>query len=128
MSHSMAFDSKGRLFVADRENHRIQIFNQDGEFLAQWTQFGQASGIFIDKNDVLYVADNESNSTINPGFKRGIRVGSAKDGSVTAFIPDPEPDADHTPSGAAEGVGADASGNVYGAEVVLKRVVKYVKK
>jgi sugar lactone lactonase YvrE len=126
--HSMAFDSRGRLFVADRENHRIQIFNQDGEFLAEWKQFGQASGIFIDKNDVIYVADNESNGTRNPGYKRGIRVGSAKDGSVTAFIPDPEPDPDNTPSGAAEGVGADGSGNIYGAEVVLKRVVKYVRK
>src|SRR6266853_287632 len=126
--HSLAFDSKGRLFVADRGNHRIQIFNQDGEFLDQWKQFGQASGIFIDKNDVIYVADNESNSTRNPGFKRGIRIGSAKDGSVTAFIPDPEPDPDHTDSGAAEGVGADASGNIYGAEVVRKTVMKYVKK
>jgi sugar lactone lactonase YvrE len=126
--HSMTFDSQGRLFVADRGNKRIQIFNQDGEFLAEWKQFGMASGIFIDKNDVIYVADNESNATANPGYKRGIRVGSAKDGSVTAFIPDPEPDPDHTASGAAEGVGADAAGNIYGAEVVLKRVVKYVKK
>jgi sugar lactone lactonase YvrE len=126
--HSLAFDSKGRLFVADRENRRIQIFNQDGEFLDQWKQFGMASGIFIDKNDVMYVADNESNSTRNPGFKRGIRVGSVKDGSLTAFIPDPEPDPDHTDSGAAEGVGADASGNIYGSEVVQKKVVKYVRK
>ncbi len=126
--HSLAFDSKGRLFVADRGNHRIQIFNQDGEFLDQWKQFGQASGIFIDKNDVIYVADNESNSRRNPGFKRGIRIGSAKDGSVTAFIPDPEPDPDHTDSGAAEGVGADASGNIYGSEVVRKTVMKYVRK
>jgi len=126
--HSLAFDSKGRLFVADRENRRIQIFNQEGEFLDQWKQFGMASGIFIDKNDVMYVADNESNATRNPGFKRGIRVGSARDGSLTAFIPDPEPDPDHTDSGAAEGVGADSSVNVYGAEVVQKKVVKYVKK
>jgi sugar lactone lactonase YvrE len=126
--HSLAFDSKGRLFVADRENRRIQIFNQDGEYLDQWKQFGMASGIFIDKNDVMYVADNESNSTRNPGFQRGIRVGSAKDGSLTAFIPDPEPDPDHTDSGAAEGVGVDARGNVYGAEVVRKTVMKYVKK
>jgi sugar lactone lactonase YvrE len=126
--HSLAFDSKGRLFVADRENHRVQIFNQDGEYLDQWKQFGAASGIFIDKNDIIYVADNESNSTRNPGFKRGIRVGSAKDGSLTAFIPDPEPDPDHTDSGAAEGVGADAKGNIYGAEVVRKTVMKYVKK
>jgi sugar lactone lactonase YvrE len=126
--HSLAFDSKGRLFVADRENHRIQIFNQDGEYLDQWKQFGQASGIFIDKNDTIYVADNESNITRNPGFKRGIRIGSAKDGSLTAFIPDPEPDPDHTDSGAAEGVGADARGNIYGSEVVRKTVMKYVRK
>jgi sugar lactone lactonase YvrE len=126
--HSLAFDSKGRLFVADRENRRIQIFNQDGEFLDEWKQFGMASGIFIDKNDVMYVADNESNSTRNPGFKRGIRVGSAKDGSLTAFIPDPEPDPDHTDSGAAEGVGVDANGTIYGAEVVQKKVMKYLRK
>ena len=126
--HSLAFDSKGRLFVADRENCRIQIFNQDGEFLDEWKQFGMASGIFIDKNDVMYVADNESNSTRNPGFKRGIRVGSAKDGSLTAFIPDPEPDPDHTDSGAAEGVGVDANGTIYGAEVVQKKVMKYLRK
>ena len=126
--HSLQFDSKGRLFVADRGNNRIQIFTQDGQFLDQWKQFGRPTGIFIDKKDMLYVADSDSNVTFNPGFKRGIRIGSAKDGSITAYIPDPEPDPDHTPSGAAEGVAADAHGNVYGAEVALRNLKKYVKK
>jgi sugar lactone lactonase YvrE len=124
--HALAFDSKGRLFVGDRGNNRIQIFDQDGKFLEQWTQFGRPSGLFIDKNDALYVADSESNTMRHPGWKRGIRVGSAKDGSVKAFIPDPEPDPDHSATSGAEGVAADAQGNIYGAEVGPKALKKYV--
>jgi sugar lactone lactonase YvrE len=123
--HSLAFDSQGRLFVGDRENNRIQIFDQDGKFLEEWKQFGRPSGVYIDKNDVIYVTDGESNMTWNPGFKRGIRVGSAKEGSVTAFIPDPEPDPDHTDYSWAEGVAADGKGNIYSAETVRRRVMKF---
>jgi len=126
--HGLAFDSKGRLFVADRSNNRIQIFDQDGKFLAEWKQFGRPSGIYIDKNDVLYVTDSESNSKTYPGFKRGIRVGSAKDGKVTAFIPDPEPDPEKVVTSAGEGVAADAQGNIYGAEVGPRALKRYVKK
>jgi sugar lactone lactonase YvrE len=120
-------DSKGRLFVADRNNSRIQIFDQDGKFLAEWRQFGRPSGLFIDQHDTLYVADSESNNIRNPGFKRGIYIGSAKDGKVTAFIPNPEPDPDpdKTNSSAAEGVAADAAGNVYAAEVAGRALKKY---
>ena len=126
--HALAFDSRGRLFVGDRGNNRIQIFDQDGKLLEQWTQFSRPSGLFIDKNDVLYVADSESNAKRHPGWKRGIRIGSAKDGSVTAFIPDPESDPDRSATSAAEGVASDAMGNVYGAEVGPKGLKKYVKK
>jgi DNA-binding beta-propeller fold protein YncE len=126
--HGLAFDSQGRLFVADRGNSRIQIFDQDGKFLAEWKQFSRLSGIYIDKNDVLYGADSESNAQRNPGWKRGIRIGSAKDGTVTAFIPDPEPDPDKSPTSGAEGVAADAQGNVYGAEVGPRGLKRYVKK
>jgi len=129
LPHALAMDSKGRLFVADRNNSRIQIFDQDGKFLAEWRQFGRPSGIFIDKHDILYVADSESNNIRNPGFKRGIYIGSAKDGKVTAFIPNPEPDPnpEKTSSSAAEGVAADADGNVYGAEVAGRALKKYSK-
>ena len=119
---------RGRLFVADRGNNRIQIFDQDGKFLEEWKQFSRPSGIYIDRNDVLYVADSESNSKTNPGWKRGIRIGSAKDGKVTAFIPDPEPDPEKVVTSAAEGVAADAQGNIYGAEVGPRALKKYVKK
>lgn len=125
--HALAMDSRGRLFVADRNNNRIQIFDQDGKFLEEWKQFSRPSGLFIDRNDVIYVADSESNTARQHAWKRGIRIGSAKDGSVTAFIPDPEPDPDNKGTSAAEGVAADAQGNVYGAEVGPKTLKKYVK-
>jgi secreted PhoX family phosphatase len=126
--HALAFDSKGRLFVGDRNNNRIQIFDQNGKYLDQWTQFSRPSGIFIDRHDVIYVADSESMSVSknHDGWKRGIRVGSARDGSITAFIPDPVEVA--TTTSAAEGVAADSKGVIYGAEVGPKDLKKYVKK
>ncbi len=126
--HALAMDSQGRLFVADRGNSRIQIFDQGGKHLATWTQFGRPSGLYIDKDDVLYSTDSESNATRNPGWKRGIRIGSARDGFVTAFIPDPEPDQDNSGTSGAEGVAIDSVGNVYGAEVGPRAIKKYVRK
>ncbi len=126
--HGIAFDSTGRLFVADRANNRIQIFSQDGVFLDQWKQFSRLSGIYIDRNDVLYGSDSESNTKRNPGWKRGIWVGSARDGKIRAFIPDPIANPDESATSGAEGVAADADGNIYGAEVGPKMVKKYVPK
>jgi len=126
--HALAMDSAGRLFVGDRGNSRIQIFDQEGAHLATWTQFGRPSGLFIDANDVLYSADSESNAGRNQGWKRGIRIGSAKDGFVQEFIPDPETDQDNSGTSGAEGVAADAAGNVYGAEVGPKAIKKYVRR
>src|SRR5262249_28137800 len=126
--HTLAMDSRGRLFVGDRNNNRIQIFDQEGKFLDEWKQFSRPSGIFIDKQDVIYVTDSESESVSrnHDGWKRGIRIGSAKDGSVKYFIPDPVEHA--TGTSAAEGVAADDQGNVYGAEVGPKDVKRYVKR
>jgi sugar lactone lactonase YvrE len=125
--HALAMDSQGRLFVGDRQNNRIEIFDQDGKFLDQWFQFSRPSGVFIDKHDVIYVADSESESVSknHDGWKRGIRVGKVSDGVVTAFIPDPVEKIKGT--SAAEGVAADAVGTIYGAEVGPKRLMRYVR-
>jgi sugar lactone lactonase YvrE len=125
--HTLAMDSRGRLFLGDRGNNRIQIFDQDGNFIDQWAQFSRPSGVYIDKNDVIYVADSESGSVnkTRADWKRGIRIGSAKDGKVTAFIPDPNENA--TTTSAAEGVTVDSMGNIYGAEVGPKQVVRHVR-
>ena len=129
--HVIAFDSQGRLFVADRSNSRVDIFDQDGKFLAAWKQFGRPSGIWIDKNDMLYVADSESEEapgkdTNNPGCKRGVRVGSVKTGKVDYYIPPPPVSDPKFPP--PEGVAADSHGTIYTAAVQAKSVYKYVKK
>ena len=116
--HALAFDSKGRLFVADRSNNRIQIFDQSMNFVDEWRHFGRPSGLVILKDDTLVVADSESNQRIagpaqapegggtvlrNPGWKNGIRIGSAVDGSLKYFVPGTRP----------EGMSADDLGNLY---------------
>src|SRR5882724_10700661 len=120
--HGLAMDSQGRLFVADRANSRIQIFDQDGKFLAEWRQFGRPSGIAIDKNDVIYVADSQSDEKVNPGFKQGIRVGSAKDGKVMSYIPE------NKDLGSLEATAFDESGNVYAGYTGAMNLRRFVKK
>jgi sugar lactone lactonase YvrE len=125
--HALALDPRGRLFVADRDNNRVQIFDQDGGFLEEWKQFGRPSGLHISADDTLYVSDNQSNEERHLGWARGIRVGSAKDGSVSAFIPDPDFDPKRSQETGAHGLAADARGAIYGAEVYSQSVKKYVR-
>ncbi len=125
-AHALAIDSRGRLFVCDRGNARLQIFDLNGKFLAEWAQFGRPSGLYIDKNDKLYVIDADSTAANHPGWKKGIRIGSAKDGKVTAFVPGHQTD---NPDGAAgEGIVADSAGNLYAAENTLRGITKYAKR
>jgi len=134
--HALAMDSRGRLFVADRYNNRIQILDQDGGFIAAWTQFGRPSGLFIDEHDLLYVADSESGPAENDvtgqrnaGWERGIRIGDARTGWVFHFIPESwnQPRLGVMSFSGPEGVAVDAAGNVYGGEVSQRRVVKYTR-
>lgn len=123
--HAIALDKSGRVFVGDRGNNRIQIFDREGKFLAEWKQFGRPTAIYIDATDTIYVSDHGSDAKRNPGFRRGIRIGSVRDGVVKVMIPGigPEPDKENL----SEGIAVDANGNIYGAEVALRDVVKYVR-
>lgn len=131
--HALAIDSQGRLFIGDRDNNRIQLYDQDGNYLECWYQFSRPSGIHIDADDNLFVTDSESRDGANdgrdlahPGWQRGIRIGSARTGEVSYFIPDPEPAGG---SSTAEGVAAIKGGAVvYGAEVGPTDFVRYDKK
>ena len=124
--HAIFMDSQGRILIGDRGNNRIQIFDQQGRFLDEWHQFGRPSGIYITEDDTIYVADSESWGPDNPGWKKGIRIGSARDGSVEYFIEDVESMTD--PHSGAEGIGVDAEGSVYGAVVRRRMLEKHVRR
>ena len=130
--HGIAMDSQGRLFVADRGNQRIEIFDQEGRFLAAWPQFGSCENVYI-KDDTIYVTDSNSGSARYPSaYKRGIRVGSARDGSVRSFIPEESYNPSQTATSGPVALGVDAKGNIYAADVGTtigfdKMMKKYVK-
>ncbi|HET9948870.1 MAG TPA: peptidyl-alpha-hydroxyglycine alpha-amidating lyase family protein [Longimicrobiales bacterium] len=124
--HGLAFDARGRLFVADRGNHRIQIFDQQGNHLDEYRKFGRPSDVFIDREGLLYAIDSESGQRLNPGWRKGIRIGRASDGEVLYFIPPhfiedtflfPSGITVYSEGAAGDGVTVDADGNVYAAEV-----------
>ncbi|PCH62065.1 MAG: hypothetical protein COC19_03415 [SAR86 cluster bacterium] len=128
--HSLAMDSKGRLFVADRGNRRIQIFDQEGTHLDTWYQFSRISGLFIDKNDVLYAIDSESDDNYNPGWRKGLRIGSAATGEVHYFIREHSSERSSGMGGfgtMGEGVTVNSEGVIYAGEVgPVKGLTKFV--
>ena len=83
---------------------RIQLFDQDGRFLTEWKQFGEASGLFIKPDDTLYVTDWQEQKTSSSV--------SAKDGSIRAH---------HRPHAYAEGH-VDKDGNIYAAETLPGKI------
>jgi hypothetical protein len=127
--------SLGRVYVADRLNSRIQVFDQDGSFVAAWHQFGQPSSVFVGLDDKIYVGvafrdeatRRNATSRPQPGELRGIMVGSAIDGSLLAFIPDPSDLSTVGAGTSTSGIAADAMGNVYAADVGAHRVRKYLR-
>jgi DNA-binding beta-propeller fold protein YncE len=112
--HAIGLDSTGRLFVADRDNNRIQIFDQNGTFLDQWTAFGQPSGLYIDADDRLYVAAI--------GEKSGLVIGSAKTGKVDQLLPIPSKDLNGPHL-----VTADRRGTIYVADLLASDLRKFVR-
>ena len=114
--HALEFDSQGRLWVADRGNHRLEIFDQEGNYLESRYMYGRISGIFITDDDMVYAIDSESSPTSHPNWRNGVRIGPLDEDRITAFI-DSFERPDRIYQGAAgEGVAVDADGNVYAAE------------
>ncbi len=125
--HAIDMDSRGRVFVGDRSNNRVQIFDQEGNHQATWTQFGRPSGIAFDGNGQIYVADSESDNIQNPGWEMGIRIGDAETGWVTDFVVYQWGDPAVTLGNGAEFVAVDRNGNMYGGEPVPRNLQKYMR-
>ena len=139
--HGLAFDAEGRLFVADRGNHRVQIFDQDGNHLDEYRGFGRPSDVFIDASGLLYAIDSESGQRLNPGWRKGVRIGRASDGEVLYVIPPhfiedtylfPSGITVYSEGAAGDAVTVDADGNIYAGEVgtgnPIVGITKYIRR
>jgi DNA-binding beta-propeller fold protein YncE len=125
--HGIAIDMQGRVYVADRNNNRIQLFDQQGKHLSTWLQFGTPSGIAFDDKGNIFVADSESDSVNNPGWEQGIRIGDVRTGFVHSFILDQGGDPRTQTGSGPEFVAVDKYGNVFGGEPRPRVLRKYVK-
>lgn len=114
--HAMEFDSKGRLWVADRGNHRLEIFDQEGNYLESRYTYGRISGLFITSDDMVYAIDSESSPLNHPMWRNGVRIGHIDDDHTTAMIPPFERDDRLYQGTAGEGIAVDADGTVFAAE------------
>lgn len=128
--------SKGYVYVADRLNNRIQVFTQDGAFVAAWKQFGQPSSVFVDSQDLIYVGATYQDPSSGVSLTgpstgpndRAIVIGDAITGELKYLIPDPGDLKTMTDTGtSASGIGVDREGNVYAADVGFNNLRKYIR-
>ena len=114
--HALEFDGQGRLWVADRGNHRLEIFDQQGNYLESRYLYGRISDLFITDDQMVYAIDSESNEIRHINWMNGVRIGPVDRDFIVGFIP-PWESASRPQNGVTgEGVAVDADGNVYVAE------------
>ena len=122
--HAMALDAQGRLYVADRSNNRVEVLDLDGNYIDEFHHFGRPSDVFVNADGQLFTVDYDSGGDSNPDYKRGVYIGDAMTGQLTAFIPPHEVE-DQPLGSAGEGILQAADGNLYSGEVVLQGMTKY---
>ena len=114
--HALEFDAQGRLWVADRGNHRLEIYDQNGNYVDSRYQFGRISDLFITEDQMVYAIDSESNRLRHINWRNGVRIGPVNQDVLVGFIPGWDSNSRPNHGVAGEGIGVDADGNVYVAE------------
>jgi sugar lactone lactonase YvrE len=108
--HSIAIDSRGRLYVGDRRNKRVQVFDQSGKFLQEWKHLGTPWGVYV-RGDLLYVVDGTDANVLY--------IMNIKDGKIVDKIEGLRN---------ATAVAVDSKGAIYVGEVNGANVKKFVRK
>jgi len=114
--HGLEIDSQDRLWVADRGNHRLEIFDLEGNYLESRYSYSRASGIFITDDNLVYAIDSESDPFRHVNWIAGVRVGPLNEDRLIAFIPGSPTETRGYQSTAGEGVAVDADDTVFVAE------------
>lgn len=114
--HDVVFDSQGRLYVADRDNWRIQIFDGDGKFLGKWTDIGDPWGLdYFAKENAIYMSDGANDRVIKLSLDGKVlgTLGSHGRTPGKFFFP--------------HSIAVDSTGAIYVAEIRNWRVQKFIK-
>lgn len=106
LPHSLVVDRRGRVLVADRENHRVEIFDANGTHLDSWTGLLQPMDLFIDAADVIYVAEAQQRISIYDLDGQLLSRWGEKGPAAGQFSDSPH------------GLCVDAQGDLYVSEVV----------
>ncbi|MBI5822378.1 MAG: 6-bladed beta-propeller [Verrucomicrobia bacterium] len=141
LPHSIVCDSKGRLYVADRNNIRIQVFNADGKLLAVWKDLIVPWGLFVTPKDEIWVCGSSPMYwRVDPKYPKAPLGCPPKDQFVMKFNTDGKllqlwtfPKAEDGQEKPGElnwlhGLAVDSKGNLYCGDIIGKRIQKFILK
>ena len=119
--HNIVADQDGYLYVADRENHRVQVFNGDGKYQGQWNNLHRPCGLFMEsgKDPLCYIGEIPASMKLNRGHASlgaALKI-ATKDGKVLCRIGEPLPGPNPGQFVAPHGLAADSHGDIYVGEV-----------
>jgi DNA-binding beta-propeller fold protein YncE len=115
--HDVALDERGRVYVADRENRRVQIFDGNGKFLGKWTDLGSPWGLVYSKEDgALFMCDGYNNRVIKVNLEGQVLGAYGQFGKIPGRFD------------FAHHIAVDSQGSIYVAEIKNWRVQKFARK
>lgn len=116
--HNIAIDKDDNVYVADRENHRVQIFNTEGKVQEMWNNIWKPCGICIGNDGNLYIGELCGDEYFADAPDVGHRISIyTLEGKLLARLGDSAMGEGHGQFLAPHGVALDSHGDVYIAEV-----------
>lgn len=114
--HDITLDSQGRIYVADRNNQRVQVFDQNGKFLSKWTDVGAPWGLdYVARENAIYMCDGVNNRIVKLNLDGQILGVLSSYGKVQGKLDFPH------------SIAVDSEGAIYVAEIKNWRVQKFIK-
>jgi DNA-binding beta-propeller fold protein YncE len=116
--HNVVIDKDGLVYIADRENHRIQIFDPNGKFITMWNNIHRPDGIALDKDGNFFIGELNGIDGMEgcPGLGHRVSVYNLK-GQLQTRFGDPEEGEGPTQFIAPHGVAVDSEGSLYVGDV-----------
>ena len=113
LPHSVAVDGQGRVYVGDRENYRVQVFDANGKFLTQWNHVGSPWGLDLQSDQTLFLADGHNDRILKVTLEGKVLGAFGENGRLPGEL------------NFVHHLGLDAAGNIFASEIKNQRVQKF---